>query len=214
VDGARTTVGIRTAEFTADSGFMLNGRPVRLRGVCNHHDLGLLGTAVNQKALERQIRLLQEMGCNAIRTSHNPPASELLDLCDRMGMLVLDEAFDCWEQGKTLNDYSTLFKEWHEKDIRAFVRRDRNHPCVVAWSSGNEVKEQVDGKLSEELRAIFRSEDPTRPVTAGCDKPEAGFNGFQNSVDIFGYNYKPHLYSKFHEANPSKPLYGAKPLLA
>jgi beta-galactosidase len=183
---------------------------VKLNGVCNHHDLGILVTAVNTRALERQINLLQEMGCNAIRTSHNPPAPELLDLTDRLGMLVLDEAFDCWSKGKTPNDYSTLFQEWHEKDIRALVRRDRNHPSVIAWSSGNEVREQSDGALAGKLRAIFLSEDSTRAVTAGCDNPQAGFNGFQSAVDAFGYNYKPHLYAKFQEANPAKPLYGSE----
>ncbi len=210
VDVGTTFLGIRTAQFTADRGLVLNGERVRINGVCNHHDLGLLGTAVNERALERQITILQEMGCNAIRTSHNPPAPELLDLCDRMGMLVLDEAFDCWEQGKTPNDYSTLFKDWHERDIRALVRRDRNHPCVIAWSAGNEVREQNDGVLIGKLRDIFRSEDSTRPVTSACDNPDAGFDGFQNGVDVFGYNYKPHLYGKFRDANPSKPLYGSE----
>jgi beta-galactosidase len=210
IDSSVFVFGIRAVRFTPNNGFVLNGKRVQINGVCNHHDLGILGTAVNEKALERQIRFLQECGCNAIRTSHNPPAPELLDLCDRMGMLVLDEAFDCWEQGKTPNDYSTLFKEWHEKDIRAFVRRDRNHPCVIGWSAGNEVREQSDGVFIQKLKEIFTSEDPTRQVTAGCDKPEAGFNGFQNSVDMFGYNYKPHLYAKFHQANPMKPLYGSE----
>ena len=210
IDSRRTTFGIRAAFFTPYNGLLLNGTRVQINGVCNHHDLGPLGAAVNERALERQIELLKEMGCNAIRTSHNPPASELLDLCDRMGMLVVDEAFDCWEQGKTPNDYNTLFKEWHEKDIRAFVRRDRNHPSVILWSAGNEVREQQNGMLMGKLRAIFRSEDPTRPVTAGCDNPEAGFNGFQDSVDVFGYNYKPHLYAKFRNTNPSKPLYGSE----
>jgi beta-galactosidase len=210
IDTLGTFFGIRKAEFTADGGFVLNGVRVRINGVCNHHDLGLMGTAVNEAALRRQIRLLKEMGCNAIRTSHNPPAPELLDLCDRTGMLVLDEAFDCWEKGKTPNDYSTLFKEWHERDIRAFVRRDRNHPCVIAWSAGNEVQEQKNGNLFESLRVIFRSEDSTRPVTAACDQSDAGFNGFQNSVDIFGYNYKPRLYAKFHETNPRKALFGSE----
>ena len=210
VDTASTVIGIRKAEFSSEKGFMLNGRRVRINGVCNHHDLGVLGTAINASALARQIRILQEMGCNAIRTSHNPPAPELLDLCDRMGMLVLDEAFDCWKEGKTPNDYSTLFKEWHEKDIRALVRRDRNHPCVVAWSAGNEIREQGDGTLARELVEIFHSEDPTRPVTAACDNQRAGFDGFQDAVDIFGYNYKPSLYGKFHDANPSKPLFGSE----
>jgi beta-galactosidase len=150
------------------------------------------------------------MGCNAIRTSHNPPAPELLDACDRMGMIVLDEAFDCWEKGKTPNDYSTVYKEWHERDLRALVRRDRNHPSVIAWSAGNEVWEQENDRISSELRRIIRSEDSTRPVTVACNGAESGFNGFQNSVDIFGYNYKPHLYGKFRDANPLKPLFASE----
>ncbi len=210
IDSVRTVFGVRKVEFTPDSGLLLNGRRVQINGVCNHHDLGPLGTAINESALERQIRILKEMGCNAIRTSHNPPAPELLDLCDRMGMLVLDEAFDCWEKGKTPNDYSTLFKEWHERDIRSLVRRDRNHPCVIAWSAGNEVREQQNGILVQKLKEVFHSEDTTRPVTAACDNPQAGFDGFQNSVDVFGYNYKPHLYAKFRAANPSIPLYGSE----
>jgi beta-galactosidase len=210
IDQTETAFGIRTAEFSPDSGFVLNGGRVYIKGVCNHHDLGLTGTAVNTSALERQIRLLKEMGCNAIRTSHNPPSPELLELCDRMGMLVLDEAFDCWEKGKTPNDYSTLFTDWHAKDIRAFVRRDRNHPSVIAWSAGNEVAEQQGGELFQKLRAIFLEEDATRPVTAACDQPDAGFNGFQKFVDVFGYNYKPRLYTKFHEANLRTPLFGSE----
>jgi beta-galactosidase len=210
IDSNVTNFGIRDAKFTAHDGFILNGKRVQIQGVCNHHDLGLLGTAVNTKALERQVRLLQEVGCNAIRTSHNPPAPELLDVCDRLGMLVVDEAFDCWQQGKTPNDYSTLFKDWHERDIRAFVKRDRNHPSVIMWSAGNEIREQGDSVMVQQLKEIFYSEDPSRPVTAGCDKPEAGFDGFQNSVDVFGYNYKPHMYKKFHEENPDIPLYGSE----
>ena len=210
IESRIVTFGIRALLFTPPNGLLLNGDRVQIKGVCNHHDLGPLGTAVNVRALQRQIELLKEMGCNAIRTSHNPPAPELLDLCDRMGMLVLDEAFDCWIEGKTPNDYSTLFKEWHEKDIRAFVRRDRNHSSVVFWSAGNEVREQQNGILVGMLRRIFRSEDPTRPVTSGCDNPNAGFDGFQDSVDVFGYNYKPHLYARFREANPGKPLFGSE----
>lgn len=210
LDSVRTTFGIRSAVFSADSGFFLNGRKVYLKGVCNHHDLGILGAAVHPKAIERQLRILQEMGCNALRTSHNPPAPELLDLCDRLGILVIDEAFDCWEQGKTPNDYHTLFPQWHEKDIRAFVRRDRNHPSVIAWSAGNEVREQNGPELLQKLKKIFLAEDSTRPITAGCDKPDAGFNGFQEVVDVFGYNYKPHLYGKFHDEHPTKPLYGSE----
>jgi beta-galactosidase len=213
VDTVETPFGVRSIEFTADRGFLLNGQAVRMNGVCQHHDLGPLGAAINTRALERQIEILQEMGCNAIRTSHNPPAPELLGLCDRMGMLVVVEAFDCWKRGKLPNDYSLHFPEWHERDLRAMVRRDRNHPSVVAWSTGNEIREQnseAGRLLSRELAGIVRSEDATRPVTAGCNSAKAGFNGFQETVDLFGFNYKPHLYGKFRAENPGQPLYGSE----
>src|SRR5262249_26967685 len=148
------------------------GEILKIQGVCNHHDLGALGAALNVRALERQLEMLQEMGCNAIRTSHNPPAPELLDLCDRMGFLVMDEAFDCWVRGKRTNDYGLLFPDWHEKDWRAQIRRDRNHPCIILWSIGNEVHEQSskDGRtISAGLTRIAHEEDPTRPVTVGCN---------------------------------------------
>ncbi|HVV74188.1 MAG TPA: beta-galactosidase GalB, partial [Verrucomicrobiae bacterium] len=213
LDVYETPFGIRKIEFTAERGFLLNGEHVPLNGVCDHHDLGALGSAVNVRALERQVALLQEMGCNAIRTSHNPPAPELLDLCDRMGMVVMDEAFDCWVRGKTKNDYHLLFPDWHEKDLRALIRRDRNHPCVVLWSIGNEVLEQgspAGHRVARELADIVHSEDPTRPATAGCNDGRAGFNGFQKQVDVFGYNYKPTEYGKVREANPALPLFGSE----
>ena len=213
VDRYETPFGIRTSKFTADEGFFLNGELVEIKGVCNHHDLGALGTAINTRALERQIEILQSMGCNAIRTSHNPPAPELLDLCDRMGMLVMDESFDCWKARKTKNDYSRLYPDWHERDLRAQVRRDRNHPCVILWSTGNEVSEQWNKEgivISTELAGIVHEEDPTRPVTVGCHNEKAGFNGFQGTMDVFGFNYKPHLYAKFREANPAIPLFGSE----
>ncbi|MCX6894918.1 MAG: DUF4982 domain-containing protein [Verrucomicrobia bacterium] len=210
VDTVKTPFGIRTIEFTADNGFLLNGERVRVNGVCNHHDLGALGAAINVRALRRQIELLQEMGCNAIRTSHNPPAPELLDLCDRLGMLVMDEAYDAWTNPKKKNDYTTLFPEWHEKDLRALVRRDRNHPCVILWSIGNEVnKEQrtLDGrKLAGALAAIVHSEDATRFVTAGCNLAEAATNGFQKKLDVLGCNYKSMSYGAFHNFNPGLPI--------
>jgi beta-galactosidase len=168
---------------------------------------------VHTRALERQLQILQEMGCNAIRTSHNPPAPELLDLCDRLGLVVMDEAFDCWVRGKKRNDYHLLFPDWHEKDVRAQVRRDRNHPCVVLWSIGNEIAEQgstAGHKVAAELARIVRSEDPTRLVTAGCNDLRAGYNGFQKEVEAFGYNYKPGEYGKFREANPTLPLFGSE----
>jgi beta-galactosidase len=213
VDEYETPFGIRTIEFTADNGFLLNGERLRINGVCDHHDLGSLGSALNTRALERQLQILQEMGCNAIRTSHNPPAPELLDLADRMGFVVMDEAFDCWQRGKKKNDYHLLFDAWHEKDWRAQIRRDRNHPCVILWSTGNEIGEQGNAAghlVSAELASITHQEDPTRPSTAGCNNVQAGYNGFQKTVDVFGYNYKPQEYGKFRQANPNLPLYASE----
>jgi beta-galactosidase len=213
VDVYETVFGIRTVKFDAARGLLLNGEAVEIKGVCNHHDLGALGAAVNRRALERQLEIMKEMGVNAVRTSHNPPAPELLDLTDRMGFLVMDEAFDAWRRAKKKNDYSLLFDDWHEKDLRALVRRDRNHPSVILWSTGNEIGEQgtPEGhKLSERLSRIVREEDPTRPVTAGANHVGAGYNGFQKTVDVFGYNYKPQEYGKFREKNPDIPLYGSE----
>ena len=213
IDCYETLFGIRTIQFTADKGFLLNGQRVALQGVCDHHDLGALGSAINTRALERQVELLKGMGCNAIRTSHNPPAPELLDVCDRLGMVVMDEAFDCWKKGKKENDYSRLFADWHEADLRALVRRDRNHPCVVLWSIGNEVPDQETPEgpqIAAELRGIVKSEDPTRPVAAGCNTTATGYNDFHKGVDVFGYNYKPFEYEKFHDANPDQPLFGSE----
>ncbi|MBV9929222.1 MAG: beta galactosidase jelly roll domain-containing protein, partial [Acidobacteria bacterium] len=213
LDVYETVFGIRTVEFDAARGLLVNGEPVEIKGVCDHHDLGALGTAINKRALERQLEILKEMGVNAVRTSHNPPAPELLDLADRMGLLVMDEAFDAWRRGKKKNDYHLLFDDWHEKDLRAFVRRDRNHPSVILWSTGNEIGEQrsPEGhKVSAELSRIVREEDPTRPVTAGANYTEAGYNGFQQTVDVFGYNYKPQEYGKFREKNPAIPLFASE----
>lgn len=213
IDRYETPFGIRSIKFTADNGFLLNGRRVPLNGVCDHHDLGALGSAINTRALERQLEILKEMGDNAIRTSHNPPAPELLEIADRLGFVVMDESFDCWVRGKTRNDYHLLFPDWHEKDMRALVRRDRNHPCVVLWSIGNEIAEQgsqAGHKVAAELAAIVRSEDLTRPVTAACNNYNAAFNGFQKEVDVFGYNYKPFDYGKARATNATLPLFGSE----
>jgi len=213
VDRYETPFGIRTTEFTATNGFLLNGERVPINGVCDHADLGALGSAVNTRGLERQIEILKEMGCNAIRTSHNPPAPELLDLCDRLGMLVMDESFDCWRRGKTPNDYHLLFDAWHEKDWRAELQRDRNHPSIILWSIGNEISEQGRPEgltISAELSRIAHEEDPTRPTTAACNNVQAGYNGFGTNLDVFGYNYKPYEYGKFRNANPTQPLYGSE----
>jgi beta-galactosidase len=142
IDDYETPIGIRYFSFDSNKGFFLNGEPVKIKGVCNHHDLGCLGAAVNRRAIERQLEILKDMGCNAIRTSHNPPAPELLDLCDKMGFLVMDETFDMWRKKKTPFDYSADFPEWHERDLTDLILRDRNHPSVFIWSIGNEVLEQ------------------------------------------------------------------------
>ncbi|MDQ3813726.1 MAG: DUF4982 domain-containing protein [Armatimonadota bacterium] len=211
LDRYTTPFGIRTIRWDANQGFLLNGSRVRLNGVCLHHDLGALGAALNVRALQRQLEIMQEMGANAIRTSHNPPAPELLDLCDRMGILVIDEFADTWKIAKKPNGYAKLFDTWAEKDLRAMLRRDRNHPCIIAWSTGNEVREQYGGNdVSQFLTDIVHSEDPTRPVTTGNDQIPAGYNGFQKTLDIFGYNYKPFEYAKFHAANPDMPLFGSE----
>lgn len=165
------------------------------------------------RALERQLQLLRSTGCNALRTSHNPPAPELLDLCDRLGFLVMDEAFDSWAKGKKRNDYHALFADWHEQDLRAFIRRDRNHPSVVLWSFGNEVQDQHDSegwKLGAHPASIIREEDRTRPLSTALDGIASGYNGLQLVVDAMGYNYKPWQYAKFHAAFPTIPIYGSE----
>jgi beta-galactosidase len=213
VDRCETPFGIRTIEFTATNGFLLNGRRVPLNGVCDHHDLGALGAAINIRALERQVEILKAMGCNAIRTSHNPPAPELLDVCDRLGMLVMDESFDCWESGKTRNDYHLIFDAWHERDWRAELRRDRNHPSIILWSIGNEVGEQgrpAKFWIAAELTSIAHQEDPTRPTTSANSDLRAGYNGFLTNEDVFGYNYKPTEYGRVHETNSATPLFGSE----
>ena len=213
IDRYETSFGIRTIKFDVDKGFLLNGEQLKIQGVCNHHDLGALGSALNRRALERQLEILKEMGVNALRTSHNPPAPELLELADRMGFVVMDEAFDAWRRGKKKNDYHLLFDDWHEKDLRAQVRRDRNHPSVILWSIGNEIGEQGNAEghaLAAQLAQIVHEEDTTRPVTAGANNVNAGYNGFQKTVDVFGYNYKPAEYGKFRQSNPSLPLFASE----
>ena len=216
-DEYETPFGIRTIAFVPDRGFLLNGEHIPLRGVCQHHDLGALGAAINVRALERQLEILREMGCNAIRTSHNPPAPELLDLCDRMGFVVMDEAFDMWASPKKPNDYSTLFPDWHDKDLRALIRRDRNHPSVILWSMGNEVREQGEPegwKVAKHLTAISHSEDPTRLTVTGNNNVATGFNGFQFGLDMIGYNYAtrnpPDSYGRFHTTFPHIPILAAE----
>jgi beta-galactosidase len=199
VDEYDTPFGVREAVFDADRGFLLNGQHVKLNGVCLHHDGGSVGAAVPERVWERRFQLLREMGCNAIRTSHNPAAPEFLDLCDRMGFLVMNEAFDEWRVPKGQIGpfgYSQYFDEWHERDVTDFVHRDRNHPSVVLWSAGNEIGDQTAPRGVETLRnliSIFHREDPTRPVTAGCDQisaePKPVPQEFLGLLDVVGYNY-------------------------
>lgn len=213
LDRYQTSFGVRDIEWSANEGFQLNGKRVPLNGVCMHHDLGALGAAWNTRAAERQLQILKRMGVNAIRTAHNPPAPEFLDLCDRMGFLVVDEFSDTWKQAKKPNGYARLFDRWAEKDLRAMLRRDRNHPSIIAWSIGNEVGEQwreSGHAVSRFLAGIVRSEDTSRPVTSGNNNVQAGYNGFQKTTDVFGYNYKPDEYAKFRMANPQIPLYGSE----
>ncbi|MCX6938273.1 MAG: DUF4982 domain-containing protein [Verrucomicrobia bacterium] len=212
VDRYETPFGVRTLSFTGD-GFKLNGQRVILQGVCNHHDLGALGAAFNVRAAERQLEILQEMGVNALRTSHNPPAPELLDLCDRMGILVMDESFDCWKKGKKSQDYSLLWDDWSEADLRALVRRDRNHPSVIMWSVGNEVPDQGTPEgpaIAARLRDLVRLEDTTRPVTAGMDRVISAYNGMAANLGLMGFNYKPFEYARHHLENPDLPVYGSE----
>ena len=211
VDEYDTPFGFRTIEFTARDGFKLNGRRVELHGTCNHHDLGALGVALNTRALERQLEILQSMGCNALRTSHNPPAPELLDLADRMGFVVMDEAFDCWAAGKTGNDYARLYPTWHTNDLQMLVRRDRNHPSVVIWSTGNEVGEQGSLNPAKHLRDIVNAEDPTRPVSAGVWEG-AACSPFRLGVDIQGLNYGIGSYPSLLKfaGNENKPFYASE----
>lgn len=213
VDRYETTFGIRKIEFTAENGFLLNGKRVPLQGVCDHHDLGALGTALNDTALRRQVTVLKEFGCNAIRTSHNPPSPELLDLCDRLGMLVMDESFDCWKKGKNPNDYNLLWDDWHEKDQRALVRRDRNHPSVILWSIGNEIPDQETKEgpgIAAELSRMVHEEDGgvglSRPTTSACNDARSGYNDFHKGIDVMGFNYKPGEYAKFRRSSPEQPV--------
>lgn len=201
VDECDTPLGIREVAFDADRGFVLNGERVKLNGVCLHHDAGCLGAAVPERVWERRLEILRDMGCNAIRTSHNPFAAEFLDLCDRFGFLVMNEAFDEWKVPKGQigpNGYANYFDEWYERDVQNFVRRDRNHPSVVLWSAGNEIGDQGSAQGPEtlgKLLKVFHAEDPSRLVTAGCDHihsepaSEAATPEFLALLDVVGYNY-------------------------
>jgi beta-galactosidase len=226
-DEYRTPFGIREAVFDADKGFLLNGEHVKLNGVCLHHDGGPVGAAVPERVWERRLEILKAMGCNAIRTSHNPPAPEFLDLCDRMGFCVMNESFDEWKAGKPQvrgNGYSLSYDDWHERDVTDFVHRDRNHPSVVLWSCGNEIGDQLTPNGVDLLRGlldIFHREDPTRLVTAACDQiaaePRSAPVEFLNLLDVVGYNYADRwrerrelYYSEDKQAHPNWRMIGTE----
>ena len=214
VDRYTTPFGIRTIAFDRDNGFQLNGRSVRLQGVCNHHDLGALGAAVNRRAVERQLEILKAAGVNALRTSHNPPAPEVLEACDRMGIVVMDEAFDVWKTQKVRNGYQKYFDEWSERDLRDMARRDRNHPSIIMWSIGNEVMEQRQAngwEIAKRLTAFFHEEDPTRPTTSAFNSwAEAIKNKLAENVDIPGFNYQPSHYEQIEREHPKWIIFGAE----
>ncbi len=214
VDHTVTPFGIRSIGFDRLKGFLLNGQVVRLHGVCLHHDLGALGAAVNRRATERQLQILKAAGVNAIRTSHNPPSPELLEYADRLGFLVMDEAFDMWRIPKVRNGYSKYYDEWSERDLRDMVRRDRNHPSVIMWSIGNEIPEQgsADGwKEARRLTGFFHAEDPTRPTTSAFNNPDDAIrNKLADEVDIPGFNYSPTRYQRILEQHPGWVIYGSE----
>ncbi len=214
IDEYKTVFGIRSLLFDKDKGFFLNGKYTKIKGVCLHHDLGPLGAAVNYRATERQLVMLKEMGCNAIRTAHNPPSPELLQICDSIGLMVQVEAFDEWRTGKNINGYHNFFDKWAERDLRAMVRRDRNHPSVIMWSIGNEVREQSmsEGKeLAHWLTSICHQEDATRLVTSGFNNHNSAIkNGMAAEVDLVGFNYKPNDYVSKHAQYPNFIIYGSE----
>lgn len=211
IDKYYTNFGVRNFKFDADKGFYLNGEPTKILGVCNHHDLGCLGTAVNARAIERQLVILKEMGCNGIRTAHNPPAPELLDLCDKMGFIVMDEAFDMWARKKTTYDYAQYWDEWHEIDLRDQILRDRNHPSIFIWSIGNEVIEQwfpsdtMGTYLTRKLTNIAKTLDPSRVVTAACNGTSSTNPLIKAyATDLIGYNYAEEKYKDIPDTFPGR----------
>lgn len=214
LDTYTTRFGIRTIEYVADKGFYLNGKHRKFQGVCNHHDLGPLGAAINVSALRHQLKLLKDMGCDAIRTAHNMPAPELVSLCDEMGFMMMLEPFDEWDIAKCDNGYHRFFNEWAEKDLVNMLHQYRNNPSVVMWSIGNEVPTQwsADGyKVAKYLQDICHREDPTRPVTCGMDQVQSVLgNGFAAMLDIPGFNYRAHMYDEAYERLPQNIVLGSE----
>ena len=208
------TFGIRSVSVDAQRGFLLNGAPLKLRGGCVHHDNGPLGSAAYDRAEERRVELLKAAGFNAIRTSHNPPSTAFLSACDRLGMLVMDEAFDAWNNGKNPQDYARFFKANWQNDVRSMIERDRNHPSIVMWSIGNEIPEQTSdagNATARQLAAFVRLMDVTRPTTLACNSGYSeGRDKYFAAVDVAGYNYKPEDYKTDHERFSGRVMQGTE----
>ena len=223
-DRVATRFGIRETAWDVDRGFLLNGRQVKLLGVCLHHDLGCLGSAVHRRALQRQLEILTAAGVNAIRTSHNPPTPELLDLCDEMGLLVMDEAFDEWRSAKTRGGYGRFFDEWYERDLSDLIRRDRNHPSVVIWSIANEIAEQsgrtpeaneANRALARRMADLIHAQDDTRAITCGGHQLSRENNLYNSgALDVIGLNYRPHGYDSLRVWFPGMPIVASETVSA
>ncbi len=214
IDTKSIKTGIRTVRVSKEKGFQLNGQTRKLRGVCLHHDLGPLGAAVSKAALIRQVKILKDMGCDAIRTAHNMPSQWQMDVCDSLGMMVMAESFDMWHHAKCKNGYARFFDEWADKDITNLVRANRNHPAIVMWSIGNEIPEQgseMGRQLSIHLQGLIHSLDPTRPVTQGMDNADGSLNcGMAQAMDVPGFNYRINKYQKNVEQLPQGFLLGSE----
>ena len=214
LDQITQQVGLRTVSVSKEGGFQLNGQTRKLKGVCLHHDLGPLGAAVNKAALIRQIKTMKEMGCDAIRTSHNMPSQMQMQVCDSLGMMVMAESFDMWVYAKCKNGYARFFKEWSDRDIETLVRGHRNHPSIVMWSIGNEIPEQgMKGgrEMAQHLQDICHQLDPSRPVTQGCDRPDNALKtGFIQAMDVPGLNYRLHRYQSTFDQLPHGFLLGSE----
>ncbi|MBP5640743.1 MAG: DUF4982 domain-containing protein [Victivallales bacterium] len=209
--------GFRELSYDANNGMKLNGKPYKFKGLCMHHDLGVFGAAFHKEVMRWRLKKIKAIGCNALRMAHNPPDPHLLDLCDEMGFLVMDEAFDMWQLPKKVGDYHNEFDECHEMDLRDLLRRDRNHPCVALWSIGNEIRDEIFPKgaeIASELVRICHEEDPSRSVTAAISYQKAeddpNVHAFAEALDVIGFNYKPDLYPLLHQRFPSKPIVGSE----